>query len=131
MTRLLSLVVIALGGAAAVGLYQLSYDVQRLEDELAEINRAVTQDRENILVLEAEWSYLTRPELVQARAVRNLDLRPTMPSQIVTADRIPTLQERVKVDPPGAKPGPKTKTPVPMALPAPRAVPVTPVAELR
>jgi len=88
-----------MAAAASFGLYQLSYEVQRLEDELSELNRAITQDRENMLVLQAEWSYLARPENLQGRAARLLQLQPMTPKQVVTLADVPSLQERLRVDP--------------------------------
>jgi hypothetical protein len=126
MTRLITLAIVVMTAAASFGLYQLSYDVRRMEDELSELNRAITQDRENILVLEAEWSYLTRPDVLQERATKLLELKPTSPKQIVNAQDIPSMQERLKVAPapsivssrPGARP------------PARPAVAATPVASV-
>jgi len=60
MSRGFSFIALLLLGIVAFGLYQLSYEVQRLEDELVELNRALGQERETIGVLQAEWSYLVR-----------------------------------------------------------------------
>jgi hypothetical protein len=123
MTRLITLAIVVLTALASFGLYQLSYDVRRLEDELGELNRAITQDRENIMVLEAEWSFVTRPDVLQERTAKLLDLKPTTPKQIISATDIPTLQERLKVsNQPSlvAAPGraaPKARPPAP-AMPA-------------
>lgn len=126
MTRLITLAIVVMTAAASFGLYQLSYDVRRMEDELSELNRAITQDRENILVLEAEWSYLTRPDVLQDRATKLLELKPTSPKQIVSAQDVPTLQERLKVTP-----QPSIVSGRPAAKPAPRpAVAATPVASI-
>ena len=99
MTHILTFAIVLLTAVASFGLYQLSYEVQRQEDELSELNRAITQDRENMLVLQAEWSYLARPDNLQARAARLLELRPMMPKQVVSAADLPTLQERLRADP--------------------------------
>ena len=126
MTRLITLAIVVMTAAASFGLYQLSYDVRRMEDELSELNRAITQDRENILVLEAEWSYLTRPDVLQDRATKLLELKPTSPKQIVGAQDVPTLQERLKVTP-----QPSIVSNRPAAKPAARpAVAATPVASV-
>lgn len=98
MTRIVTIAIVLLTAGASFGLYQLSYEVQRQEDELSELNRAITQDRENMLVLQAEWSYLTRPENLQGRAARLLELQPMTPRQVVNTSELPTLQERVRVN---------------------------------
>lgn len=123
MSRSLTFIAVAVTAAISFGLYQLSYEVQHLEDELAELSRALVQERENIAVLQAEWAYLTRPEALQDRAQRLLDLQPVAPGQIVDVGDLPTRQERLRPDddPAGAS------EPIP-ALPRPRPRPVPPVA---
>ena len=79
-------------GAIALGLFQLKHAVQRQEDELARLNRELLASEEAIHVLEAEWSYLNRPERLTALARRHLELEPMKPEQI---GGIKTLPMRV------------------------------------
>ncbi len=102
MSRGFSFIALLLLGIAAFGLYQLSYEVQRLEDELVELNRALGHERETIGVLNAEWSYLSRPEYLQDRAVRLLDMKPTTAKHITRIEDLPWRQERFA---PGQQPG--------------------------
>ena len=122
MSRSLTVIAVAVTAAISFGLYQLSYEVQHLEDELAELSRALVQERENIAVLQAEWAYLTRPEALQDRAQRLLDLQPVTPNQIVDVGDLPTRQERLKLD--GA-PGVTEPDAMP---PRPRPRPLPPIA---
>lgn len=94
MSRGLSLFALLLLAIVSFGLYQLSYEVQRLEDELIELNRALTQERETIGVLKAEWSYLTRPEYLQDKAERLLEMRPATATDIVAVEALPWRQDR-------------------------------------
>jgi hypothetical protein len=98
MGRGLSILALLLLAVVAFGLYQLSYAVQRREDELVELNRALLQERETIGVLQAEWSYLTRPEYLQDKAQRLLDMRPATAKDIVTLDSLPWRQDRTGTD---------------------------------
>lgn len=123
MSRSLTVIAVAVTAAISFGLYQLAYEVQHLEDELAELSRALVQERENIAVLQAEWAYLTRPEALQDRAQRLLDLQPVTPNQIVDVGDLPTRQERLKLD--GDVPGVVEPDAVP---PRPRPRPLPPVA---
>lgn len=123
MSRSLTVIAVAVTAAISFGLYQLSYEVQHLEDELAELSRALVQERENIAVLQAEWAYLTRPEALQDRAQRLLDLQPVTPSQIVDIGDLPTRQERLKLDDGAAGAAGPDATP-----PRPRPRPMPPVA---
>lgn len=93
MSRVLTLLAIILTAVVSYGLYHLSYEVQRLEEELIDQNRALLRDREAIQVLNAEWTYLTRPEALQVRAQRNLQLQPLLPKQIVGIDQIPMRKD--------------------------------------
>ncbi len=124
MSRGLSIFALILLAVVSFGLYQLSYEVQRLEDELIELNRALSQERETIGVLQAEWSYLTRPEYLQGKAQRLLGMRPATARDIVSIDALPWRQDRGDTEPGQALPPEKT-APVP-ALPPLAAAPSAP-----
>ena len=75
--------------ASGVGLYQLKYKAQRLQAEVSALEASIVRDREAIRVLEAEWTYLTRPERVAALSARYLALRPAQAEQVIaSADRV-------------------------------------------
>jgi hypothetical protein len=123
MSRFFAILLIVGAAIVSFGLYQLSYEVKRLEEELAELNRAVIQDRESVLVLNAEWSFLTRPAALQDKAARNLELRPVSPKQVLSLADVPTKQERLKLDTPATAPAlvktkPAAPSPAMAALPA-------------
>ncbi|WP_430395466.1 cell division protein FtsL [Ferrovibrio sp.] len=120
MSRGFSFIALLLLGIVAFGLYQLSYEVQRLEDELVELNRALGQERETIGVLQAEWSYLARPEYLQDKAQRLLDMKPATARQITRIEDLPWRQERI-APPPVAMP----------TQPAPAAVAAAPQAPVQ
>lgn len=124
MSRGLSILALILLAVVSFGLYQLSYEVQRLEDELIELNRALSQERETIGVLQAEWSYLTRPEYLQDKAERLLQMRPTTAKDIAAIEALPWRQDRGQTEPGEALP-PAKAAPVP-ALPPLAAAPVKP-----
>ena len=135
MSRSVSVAALVLTAAVSYGLYHLSYEVQRLEDELIDYNRALLRDREAIQVLQAEWSYLTRPEVLQERANRNLQLQPLLPKQIATIEQIPKATEP-QHSPPALvsnKPAVGGQAPAQAAKPrAPAAEPAKPaVGDLR
>lgn len=131
MSRGLSILALILLAVVSFGLYQLSYEVQRLEDELIELNRALSQERETIGVLQAEWSYLTRPEYLQDKAERLLQMRPTTAKDIATIEALPWRQDRGQTDPdalPPAKTAPVPALPPLAAAPTKPAVPVARIA---
>jgi hypothetical protein len=79
--------VLSLGGAlgAASGLYHLEHEVKTAERQLGRIDEATRRDGEAIQVLQAEWSYLNRPERLQELTARHLTLSPSLLKQIVAA----------------------------------------------
>ena len=87
------------------GLFQVKYEVQRLESELHQLNGVILTEQRQIHVLEAEWSYLNRPERLSALARRYLDLVPMdaghagvitdLPMRKPTTSPSPTTRRRV------------------------------------
>lgn len=79
---------LALGGAIAAGtlLFWTSQSVQRAEDRLENLTRAVANEEQAIRVLNAEWAYLNRPDRLEDLAVRYLDLTDPAPAAAVLQD---------------------------------------------
>jgi hypothetical protein len=138
MSRGLSIIALLLLAVVSFGLYQLSYEVQRLEEELIELNRALSQERETIGVLQAEWSYLSRPDYLQDKAQRLLEMRSTTAKDIVAIEALPWRQDRGPAIGGPQMPAPAVTAPAlpPMAAaPAPAqpvaAAPVAPVSSMQ
>jgi hypothetical protein len=72
-----------------IGLFQLKYRVQELEQNLAQTNRDILTNEEAIHVLKADWSYLNRPEKIDPLARRFLGLAPLTGSQYMTIADLP------------------------------------------
>lgn len=128
MSRSLSLIALLLLAVVSFGLYQLSYEVQRLEDELIELNRALGQERETIGVLQAEWSYLSRPDYLQGKAQRLLEMRPATAKDIIAIESLPWRQDRGQpMTAPNAAPALPPMAAAPQIAPQP-VVPAQPAA---
>lgn len=91
MSRPLIVLAVAVLGLLAFALFQLKYEVQTLEERLAGLRKEIAVENDAIRVLGAEWSYLNRPERLQALAERYLDLTPVQPAQISTLQTLPKL----------------------------------------
>ena len=52
------------------------------------IEAQIDEEKSRITVLEADWSYLTRPSRIQHLAKEMLDFAPVEPERILTLDRI-------------------------------------------
>lgn len=96
MNRLVTSLVILIIVASGIGLYQLKYKTQRLQQEVRALEAEMVADQAAIRVLEAEWTYLTRPDRVAALTKRYLALVPTEGQQVGLTPDI--LEQRVDED---------------------------------
>ena len=121
---------LVLVSGTAFAMFGVKYQVQALEDELARAKRATAAEEHEIRVLDAEWAYLTRPEMLEAMNRRFLSLSPISTKQLRTSVndipmRPPPLPEdavAVAVAEAGASP------PAPEGVPTNAAAPVATAA---
>lgn len=108
----------ALIGVLSFGLYVLEHEVQGLEQRLADVNQELLENQNTVRVLNAEWSYLNRPDRLQqlaARHGRRLSLMPMSPSQIGTVGDLPwrevagEMVRRAAMPQPAFKPTPASR----------------------
>lgn len=97
MIRPLTLVSFACSAAAAGFLFVVAHHAQQKERQLDRISKAIHDQREAIVVLEAEWAYLNRLERLQQLTQRNLQLVPVLPERIVRTQDLP-LRPLAKAD---------------------------------
>jgi hypothetical protein len=120
--------VLSVGGAlgAAYGLYHLEHEVKTMERVLSKVEEGARRDSEAIQVLQAEWSYLNRPERLQELSTRHLSLAPSMLKQIATPASLTDLPRAVARLPEDAlSPIEISAVPIPVPKPqAPRRAPV-------
>jgi hypothetical protein len=129
--------VLSIGGAlgAAYGLYHLEHEVKTMERALTRVEQATRRDSEAVQVLQAEWSYLNRPERLQELTQRHLTLSPLLLKQIVATPTalaaLPDAPPRTEADE-GDGRAVEVKAPVPIPVPKPApprrmVVPAAPV----
>ena len=74
-------------------LYSLEHSTRGLERNIAKLKGGIVDEREQIKVLGAEWSSLTRPDRLQKLAQDNLKLKTITASQFISegelAARVP------------------------------------------
>ena len=109
------LVWLVLASCIGWSVYQMKYEVQRLEDRLARVNRQILADQESIQVLKAEWSYLNQPARLQDLASRFLQLEPVQGRQMVTLASLPARHAPALM----AAKAPDTPAPAAAVKPAP------------
>ncbi|MBP9173617.1 MAG: cell division protein FtsL [Aestuariivirga sp.] len=77
-------------------LYSLEHSTRGLERNIAKLQRGISEERESIKVLGAEWSSLMRPDRLQKLAQENLKLQTVTASQFISEGE---LAERVPAEP--------------------------------
>jgi cell division protein FtsL len=108
---------LGLTAAAGVVLFQTSYEVQELEEQLASVNRKIVQEQEAIQILKAEWSFLNDPARLESLARAHLALKPTEARQFVALDLLPMRPVALPDDLPAPSPLPDAPQLVPAPLP--------------
>ena len=93
MRRTLSAAAIILTALMSYGLYNMKYEVRRLESRLAELQQTLTSGRQAVKVLHAEWAYLNRPARLQDLSGRHLDLQPVQVGQLTGLHELPVRSE--------------------------------------
>lgn len=105
-TMLFAILAVVMGAASIV----IGTEVGDLEDRLAAIHRDIAREQEALHVLRAEWSYLNRPDRLEALARRHLGFRIPEAAQTMAVAELPFA----------ARPGAAGEAPAPgPAAPAP------------
>jgi hypothetical protein len=89
MIRPSSIIWLVLVVIVGYAMFQVKYEVMQQEETLAQLNKDIADGHEQIRVLDAEWSYLTRPDRLQRLATRFLDLSPIAAAQITSVSALP------------------------------------------
>lgn len=82
---LLSALVIMLAGVCA---YWIKSQAIEKEERLEVIEARINAEKDRIMVLEADWSYLTSPDRIQRLSGEMLSFAPVEPERILTLDHL-------------------------------------------
>jgi hypothetical protein len=80
-----------------IALFVVKYQVQDFEGTLTKINREISDHRQAVHVLKAEWSHLNEPNRLRYLTVRYLDLGPLENAQFTRASDL-SEQLTMRVD---------------------------------
>ncbi len=83
MVRLLSLLAFGFLAGLVILIYDMKFETRRLENRAAQLERAIEDEKDNVALMRAEWSHVTRPERVEKLSREILDLAPVRSSQLV------------------------------------------------
>jgi cell division protein FtsL len=73
----------------AFGLYMVKYKVQAVKAQVASTEHQLNDETRNLQVLQAEWTFLNRPERLKQLAERYLDVKPMRGQQLAEFSSIP------------------------------------------
>lgn len=74
---------IGVAGLASVALFNITFKVEQIQDELNVLNKQILKEQKAVHVLKAEWSYLSRPERIESLSLRLLPhLQPPTAQQV-------------------------------------------------
>ena len=88
MHKFLNIILVVMLLASGFVLYSMEHTTRGLEREIATYERDIGAETENMRLLNAEWSSLTRPDRLRALAEQHLGLSTLKAQQIVKLDEI-------------------------------------------
>ena len=89
MARILNMIVVLLLIGAAVGVYRVKYEATRQAEKIAKLRSDIREEQEATALLRAEWSQLSRPDRIEALALRHLALKRFNLDQFDRLDKLP------------------------------------------
>ena len=98
--RLLNIFVIGALILAASFVYKIKFDSTLQAERVAKLSGELRRERDAIAILRAEWAKLDTPARIQGLASRHLTLRPILPTQFDSLDRLPERPPAVVQPPP-------------------------------
>ena len=95
MGRIINLVLLTLMIVGAAVTYDMKYKAELAANRVASLQADIARQKQEIVLLKAEWSMLTQPARLQATITQYADhfqLQPFSPDQIASIDEIPMKQ---------------------------------------
>lgn len=74
--------------SAGIGTYVVESMVDDREKKIRQLNTQIKEEKERITVLEADWSYLTRPSRIQSLSKDMLSFAPIEPQRILNLEML-------------------------------------------
>ena len=81
--RLFCLLAFGFLAGLVVLIYNMKFETRRLEAQAAQLERAIEDEKDNIALMHAEWSHVSRPDQVERLAREVLHLEPAKPEQLI------------------------------------------------
>lgn len=84
MLRGFNIVLVVVALALGFVLYSLEHRVGAGEHKIARLKHEIAEERESIRLLQAEWSYLSRPSRIERLAREHAGMEPLAPVQVMS-----------------------------------------------
>jgi cell division protein FtsL len=81
--RLFCLLAFGFLAGLVVLIYNMKFETRRLEAQAAQLERAIEDEKDNVALMRAEWSHVSRPERVESLARDVLKLEPAKSEQLI------------------------------------------------
>ena len=88
----------------AVVIYQVKYETRGLEQRVSRLQLTISQERDAIGILRAEWSHLNRPARLEQLARKHLGMRPLDATQVADRNIISSAKREPAASPGGPAP---------------------------
>ena len=99
MIRFVGMTYILLLAGLVFGLYHVSYQTELLKEEAARVESEIVRARDDVAMLQAEWSARTAPDYLDELTEKFLpEMRPTTPEQIVPLSAVSERKARPQTD---------------------------------
>ena len=92
MGRIINLILLTAMVVGVAVTYDMKHKAELAADRVATLQHQIAKEKDQIVLLKAEWSMLTQPARLQATIEKYADhfqLQPFSPDQIATVDEIP------------------------------------------
>ena len=96
MSRFINIALFLFVLLGAFWLYQVKHEAKEEERKIVSLEKQIADEKEALLLLKAEWSYLNRPDRLQQLSegfAKQLGLSEVQPYQIGSMDDLPERQQ--------------------------------------
>jgi len=117
MMRPTMVLIVFLAASLSLTLFVVKYHVQDLEEQLAGLNRSITNDKQAMHVLNAEWSHLNDPDRLKVLAKRYLGYVAVQSNQVGTLRELLPEVQQIEPSPISSSVNNRQEIVLPLAMP--------------
>jgi len=117
MMRPTMVLIVFLAASLSLTLFVVKYHVQDLEEQLVGLNRSITNDKQAMHVLNAEWSHLNDPDRLKVLAKRYLGYGAVQSNQVGTLRELLPEVQQIEPSPISSSVNNRQEIVLPLAMP--------------